>query len=263
MPEVRVGYDFVGTKSWTPESNQGNSTVKPPPGSSPLTHAFTGDGPDAVLIHGLAGSGRWWARNIDAFSSRFRVCTVDLAGFGGSRRIRRFQLGEAINVLEEWLDHVGIERSVVVGHSMGGLIAAGLAARSPQRVDRLVLVDAAFLSFEPGVAKQAIRLLREFVASSPDLIRLVARDGFRADPVSLSRATLDLLRLDWRKILPQISAPTLIVWGEEDTVTPLTIGRQIVAEISGARLVIIPGAGHVPMWDQPEQFNADVIAFLS
>jgi pimeloyl-ACP methyl ester carboxylesterase len=237
--------------------------VKPPFTTSSLSHEITGSGPDVVLIHGLAGSGRWWSKNLDDLATRFRVCTVDLAGFGESRRYRRFALGEAVDLLEDWLDYVDIKHAVIVGHSMGGLIAAGLAARSPQRVDRLVLVDAAFLSFEPGVAKRAFGLTREFVASSPDLIRLAAHDGLRADPISLSRATLELLRLDWSKILPRITAPTLIVWGEHDTVTPLTIGRQIEAKIPGARLIIISGAGHVPMWDRPDLFNAEILAFLT
>jgi pimeloyl-ACP methyl ester carboxylesterase len=146
---------------------------------------------------------------------------------------------------------------------MGGLIAAEMAAEFPHRIDRLVLVDAAFLGFDPGLSNRAIGLARWLRVSTSELIRLVARDTMRADPVSLTRATLELLRCDWRSCLPRIEAPTLVIWGERDTVTPLRIGERLSAELQISRLVVIPAAGHVPMWDRPESFNAEVLAFLN
>jgi pimeloyl-ACP methyl ester carboxylesterase len=231
---------------------------------APLSFHFEvfGDGPHVIFLHGLSGSSRWWSRNVEGLSTRYRIYAVDLAGFGGSRRLRRFRLEEAVTLLVEWLDNVGIETAAVVGHSMGGLVAARLAVEAPERVARLVLVDAAFLSFDPGMAKRASGLVRAVGISSADLVRLVARDSLRADPISLGLATIDLLKSDWRSTLSQIQTPTLIIWGELDTVTPLTIARQIAATIPDARLVIIPGAGHVSMWDRPNEFNDEVIRFL-
>ena len=201
-------------------------------------------------------------KNLEPLTAQHSVYTVDMAGFGDSRRFQRFRLSEAMRLLIEWLDVVGIERTTVVGHSMGGLIAAQLAAELPHRIDRLILVDAAFLSFDPGVAKRAKGLARALRISSSELVRLIARDTLRSDPISLTRATYELLRYDWRSCLPQIAAPTLIVWGELDTVTPLRIGEGVLAALPSARLVVIPGAGHVPMWDSPDVFNAEILAFL-
>jgi pimeloyl-ACP methyl ester carboxylesterase len=227
-----------------------------------LFHEVSGEGPPVVLLHGLAGSGRWWAKNIDALMARFRIYAVDLAGFGGSRRLGRFRLDEAVASLIAWMDSAKIVRASVVGHSMGGLVAARLAAEAPDRVDRLILVDAAFLTFEPGKTKLALGLLRSFWSMQRDIILLLTRDSLRAHPLSLGFATLDLLATDWRPVLSRIRAPTLIIWGEHDTLTPESIGRQIAASIPDARLVFIPGAGHNAMLDRPDAFNAEVIAFL-
>jgi pimeloyl-ACP methyl ester carboxylesterase len=229
---------------------------------SPLRHEHFGEGADLVLVHGLSASSRWWARNIEALSAHHRISAVDLAGFGGSRRSGRFRLEETVSMLSDWLDTHGIESAGFIGHSMGGLVAARLAAELPERVGRLVLVDAAFLAFDPGIRK-TLRGLSHAIRRAPmDLRRLVARDGLRADPISLGRATVELLFADWQPVLAKIEAPTLIVWGEHDTLTPLTIGEQIAARIPNARLVVLPGAGHVPMWDQPAAFNSAVVAFL-
>jgi pimeloyl-ACP methyl ester carboxylesterase len=215
-----------------------------------------------MLIHGLAGSGRWWGRNVEALAERFRTYTVDLAGFGGSRRFGRFRLEDAVAPLIAWMDASQIERASVVGHSLGGLVAARLAAEAPDRVDRLILVDAAFLTFEPGFAKLALRLLRSFWSLPREIALLLTRDSLRAHPLSLGFATFDLLGTDWRPMLSRIRAPTLVIWGEHDTLTPESIGRQIAANIPGDRLVFIPGAGHNAMLDRPDEFNAEVIAFL-
>ena len=105
-----------------------------------------GTGPPLILLHGLAGSARWWARNIPALSRSFRVIAIDLPGFGASPRGHRLELDGVVDQLVGTMDALGIDRASVIGHSMGGLIAGGLAADRPERVERLVLVDAAFLS---------------------------------------------------------------------------------------------------------------------
>ena len=109
-----------------------------------------GDGPPLVLIHGLSGSGTWWKRNLPALSATFRVTAIDLPGFGSSHPDARLILDEAPAQVAALMGELGIERAHVMGHSMGGLVAAGLAADHPARVDRLVLVDAGFLSFDRG-----------------------------------------------------------------------------------------------------------------
>jgi pimeloyl-ACP methyl ester carboxylesterase len=228
----------------------------------PVVAAQTGDGPDLVLLHGLAGSSRWWNRNVPAMSGRFRVTAVDLPGFGSSHPDTRLILEEVPARVADFLGEIGIERAHVIGHSMGGLVAAGLAADHPERVDRLVLVDAGFLSLDPTWRHRVTGPLRTLPWTSPTIIPVLLRDLVRSGPIRMARATAEVLRNDWRDKLPAISAPTLVVWGQHDRVCSPRIGEQIAASVPGARLVVIPGAGHNPMWEKHAAFDGEVLAFL-
>src|SRR4051794_19731192 len=93
-------------------------------GSATIAYEVAGSGPPVVLVHGLSGSGRWWRRNIAALTPHRRVYVVDLIGFGASRTRHPFALAEASGYLIRWLEQLELERVSLVGHSMGGLIAA-------------------------------------------------------------------------------------------------------------------------------------------
>ncbi|MBA3416015.1 MAG: alpha/beta fold hydrolase, partial [Chloroflexia bacterium] len=118
-------------------------------GGAGIAYRVVGAGPPVVLVHGLAGSGRWWERNVGPLSARFQVFVVDLPGFGGNRVGAPFALVETPALLAAWLDRLGLGRVAVVGHSMGGRVAAELAADAPERVARLVLVAAAIIPAGP------------------------------------------------------------------------------------------------------------------
>ena len=97
----------------------------------PVVQEDVGTGPPLILLHGLAGSARWWSRNIPRSRSSHRVIAIDLPGFGASPRGHRLDLEEVIDQLAGTMDELGIERASLIGHSMGGLIAGGLAADRP------------------------------------------------------------------------------------------------------------------------------------
>ena len=219
-------------------------------------------GPPLVLLHGLAGSEAWWKRNLPALSRAFRVVALDLPGFGSSHPNARLILDEVPSQVVALLDELRIERAHVIGHSMGGLVAAGLAAEHPERVDRLVLVDAGFLSLDPSWRHRITGPLRTLPWTSPSILPTLVRDALRSGPARMARATLELMRKDWRHKLPAITAPTLVIWGEHDHVCSRRIGEQIEALVPDARLVVIRGAGHNPMWEKPDDFDREVLAFL-
>ena len=231
-------------------------------GAGQLRFRVGGSGTPLILLHGLAGSSEWWQRNVDACCDCFETYRLDFTGFGESRRLGRFDLQGAVQSLLSWMDERGIERAHVVGHSMGGLVAARLAATAPDRVIKLVLVDAAFLRFDPGLLKRGIGFAREARRSSTDLVAMFVRDSLRAHPLSAITATSQLLRTDWRDDLHGITVPTLILWGALDRVTPLKIGEAINAAIPGSKLIVIDRAGHNAMWDRPDRFNTELLAFL-
>ncbi|MBX6343255.1 MAG: alpha/beta fold hydrolase, partial [Thermomicrobiaceae bacterium] len=221
-----------------------------------------GEGPPVLLLHGLAGSTRWWSRNVAGLAARLRVYALDLAGFGRTTAARRRPLDELPEVLAAWMDQVGIERAHVVAHSMGGAVALRLAAEHPERVDRLVLVDAAGIPSSGGFVQFGRDLLREGLQTTLGLVPLLVSDVLRAGPASLLSASREILAEDVRPLLARVRAPTLLVWGERDALVPLEEARALAAQLPGARLVVIPGAGHNAMIDQPDAFNRAVLAFL-
>jgi pimeloyl-ACP methyl ester carboxylesterase len=222
-----------------------------------------GTGSPLVLLHGLAGSARWWSRNIPALSRSYRVIAIDLPGFGASPRGHRLDLEVVIDQLAGTMDELAIERASLIGHSMGGLIAGGLAADRPERVDRLILVDAAFLSLDRSTIRPITGSAKTLRRTAPSLLPLLIADGVRSGPRRLTDASIQLLRADWGAKLPKVEAPTLVMWGEHDRICPVAIGQRIVDTIAGSRLVIVDGAAHNPMWERPDVFDREVLGFLA
>lgn len=231
-------------------------------GSVSLTYGHAGTGPPLVLIHGLAGSSRWWEKNVGPLSEHFALYAVDLVGFGESRSRQRFSLTASAGHLAELLERLEVGPAGVIGHSMGGYIAAELAATVPDRVSRLVLVAAAVLP--PGFVspRQALRLVQVARFLPVRFLPTMVADAYRSGPATIGGAR-ELLAADLRPQLGRIEAPTLIVWGERDAIVPLDVGRQLVRDLPRAELSIIPEAGHLPMWERPDAFNRVVSSFLT
>ena len=231
-------------------------------GPATIAYEVAGSGPPVVLVHGLSGSSRWWRRNIGSLMPHRRVYVVDLIGFGASRARHPFALAEAAGYLIQWLDQLGLTRVSLVGHSMGGLIAAELAADAPERVDRLVLVDPAVLPLDTHLTTHAFSLLHELRTISLSFLPVLLTDTLRAGPLTFWRAATGLMLADLRPKLALIRTPTLVIWGERDALVPLAFAQQLAQYLHYEELVVIKGAGHVPMWDRPQEFNRALMAFL-
>jgi pimeloyl-ACP methyl ester carboxylesterase len=236
--------------------------VAEPAARGTLAHEVAGSGSPLILLHGLSGSGRWWGRNVDTFAAHFRTYSVDLPGFGANRGARWSRLDDTTEWLAAWMAEQDLARVSVAGHSLGGAVAARLAARFPERVDRLVLVDAAIRVQGVRGGGRAGDLVRTVGRYSPGLAPMLVRDLLRMHPWSFVAATVDSLQSDWAPHLARITAPTLVVWGEHDPITPSAHGHRIASAIPGAQLVTVANAGHSPMWERPESFNDAVLQFL-
>lgn len=231
-------------------------------GQARIAYMVGGDGPALVLLHGLSGSTRWWRYNLQPLARRFRVYAVDLIGFGRSRG-QRFVLREAPRLICDWMEGLGEERFHIIGHSMGGFIASSLGVQAPQRINRLVLVDALALPIGHSFVRSAVGLLEALPYLPPDFLPVLVTDALRAGPLTLLRAIHDIHRSDLTVELEQLQAETLIVWGEHDTLLPVRSGEALRSAMPKVRFEIVRGAGHNPMWDQPEAFNHLVMEFLS
>lgn len=232
-------------------------------GPARIHFATAGAGFPLVLIHGLSGSTRWWRRNVPALAQHFRVHVIDLIGFGGSRRGGPFVLHEAARVLADWMRRLRLDRAHVVGHSMGGYIAADLTVQTPEHVDRLVLVDAAAFPLERGPIGNVLGLIRATRYMTPSFLPVLVTDAVRAGPIKLLKATREVITTDLGERCRDVQAPSLVVWGEFDRLIPPEAGRRLARCLPNARLVVIEGAGHLPMWDRPQAFDQAVLDFLA
>jgi pimeloyl-ACP methyl ester carboxylesterase len=227
-------------------------------GSQTIYTEVVGRGSPLVLIHGLAGSTAWWARNIPALAQHHEVHVVDLVGFGKSAG-GRFVLGEAANMLAAWMRRRGLRNAAIVGHSMGGHIAVDLAAAHPDLVNHLVLVDAAL---SVGGTPAQVDLARTLPYLPFAMLPVILPDAMRAGLPNLARATYQMLTTDMRPILARVRAKTLVVWGEFDPCVPLSVAHKLSRMLPCAEIVVVRGTGHVPMWERPEAFNQALLRFL-
>jgi pimeloyl-ACP methyl ester carboxylesterase len=227
---------------------------------------FGAGGQAVVLLHGLAGSARWWRRNVAALREEYTVVIPDLIGFGRSPRAGRLpDISRVAAVMHSWLHTLGLGRVHVVGHSMGGQISVHLAAAFPEVVDRLVLVDSAGIP-HPMTPREFARACASLAPprawGDPRFLRTIAGDAWVAGPVTMAQAVGHIVRDDVRPLLPGVMAPTLVIWGERDRLVPPDDADVFRRLIPDASLVRISGAAHNPMVDRPGAFNRLVLRFL-
>jgi pimeloyl-ACP methyl ester carboxylesterase len=237
-----------------------------------------------VLVHGLGqAAARDWSRVIPALAGRYRVLALDLPGFGQSDRgNHHYSPDNFARVLEALLQERGLRRVALIGHSMGGTVALAYAAAYPERVSRLIVVDAAgvlhrsvYAEFLARVAAQraigidspwyesVVRAIQYRMENWPlrgDLD--IEREGvrhrlLRGDPSAISAYAM--VDHDFSAALRSIAAPTLVIWGSADSIAPLRTGQALASAIPRARLVIMEGVGHAPMIEVPDRFNPIVL----
>ncbi|MFL5732604.1 MAG: alpha/beta fold hydrolase, partial [Chloroflexia bacterium] len=230
----------------------------------PVTYRVAGSGEPVVLVHGLAGSMRWWARTVPALASRHTVYLVDLPGFGSMRRAPGgFVLKESASWLVAWMRALDLGQAHLVGHSMGGYICLQVAIEEPEAARCLVLVDPAWWPHGRSMFGPLWPLVQECLLPPNKLLPMLVHDALRAGPLTLWRAARDLLAQDALDDLRSARSSTLLVWGEDDALVPASIGLVLRREIPRSRLLLIKGARHVPMIDRPDIFNQALLSFLA
>ncbi|MBC8143511.1 MAG: alpha/beta hydrolase [Armatimonadetes bacterium] len=231
-------------------------------GKHRIVYETTGTGDALLLIHGLSGSGKWWQKNLPTLSPFFTCHVLELVGYGANRAFRPMGLQDAAEAIAAFIaSEIPTGKAHVIGHSMGGQISSYLAAKYPKRVDKLVLAAASGL-VRSNLVRMAMRLPIAGHYSPLDFLPTLAVDALRAGPLNLFLSTLDVLGSDTTESLKQITAPTLLLFGDRDNLVPPAAGEKMNELIAGSRLEIIEGAGHVLMWDHPKTFNRHVLEFL-
>ena len=265
----------------------------------PVSYLAAGAGPPLILLHGVGDNAFDWSWVMPALARTHRVYAPDLPGSGGSARPKGHDYSPASfeRFLAAFLDALEVEHAAVVGNSLGGLVGLRLALADPDRVTALVLIAGAGLGRKvspalrslavrgygglavawgkrpPGAAQRAMARAA-LLFGGPQRIpvkwlkeqyRLARLPGFLKGQLATVRAQVGLR--GQREILldrlPSLRVPTLVVWGERDRVLPPDQAREAISRIPDGSLEIIPGCGHLPQVERPDQVAQILVRFLN
>jgi len=244
-----------------------------------------------VLLHGTSASLHTWEGWTRELTRERRVIRFDLPGFGltGPSPDGIYTVESYVDTVLAVADRLGVQRFVLAGNSLGGYVAWATAVLHPERVERLVLVDAAGYPFQSQSVPLAFRIARTPILNvlmrdvlprgvverslrdvygdptrvTPDLVDryfdLATRAGNRAALVARFDQTKPGSLADR---VPEIQVPTLILWGGKDRLIPLEFGERFARDIHGSRLVVFDALGHVPHEEDPARTVAAVLPFM-
>ena len=247
------------------------------------------DAPVVILLHGFGSSLHTWEPWAQKLAATHRVIRLDLPGAGltGADPTGDYSDLRSVQILAALMDHLGIARATLVGHSMGGRLAWRFAAQQPARVDKLVLVAPdgfASPGFEYGKAPEVTAPVRLMQYALPKALLRMSLAPAYADPVRMTEETVtryhdmmlapgvrsaliarmqQLVLQDPLPFLQRIQAPTLLLWGEKDAMIPLAHAQDYLRAIPNVKLVVIPGVGHLPHEETPADSLPAVQAFLA
>lgn len=249
-----------------------------------IAYRREGHGPPIVFLHGFFGDHRVW-RPQRELADEYTLVAWDAPGCGGSSvPPPTFSMDDYADTLAAFIEALGLDHPNLVGNSFGATLALTLAIRHPSVPRSLVPADgyAGWSgSFPPEVVAQ--RLSQSLPDLELPLERVVAKwvPGFVTDaaPASVTGELASIIadfdpdgmrvmiralaEADLREGLSTLAAPTLLVWGEQDVRSPLTVADDLHSRIAGSQLVVIPGVGHLSHFEAPDRFNAEVRSFLS
>lgn len=259
-----------------------------------LAYRRAGRGEPVVLIHGIAGTSGTWDEVLPVLAERFDVIAPDLPGHGASGpSAGDYSIGAMAATVRDLLLLLGIERATIVGHSLGGGVAMQFAYLFPERCNRLVLISSG------GLGKTVNPILRSAALPGAELVTAaigtVARSagavlgalgvGASGELREVGRSLVSLghgeARAAFHSTLRAVvgpvgqrvfagdrlylaeAMPTLIVWGDRDPVIPVGHGRRAHAAMPGSRFEVLPGAGHFPPLERPQELTELLREFIT
>jgi pimeloyl-ACP methyl ester carboxylesterase len=245
-----------------------------------------GAGPAVILLHGLGGDATNWAATIPALAKQYHVYAIDQIGFGQSAKpLIAYRVATLVDFLNGFYKQAGLTKATLVGNSLGGWTAAAFTLAYPDKVDKLVLVDAAGYSPERTglkITREALQVLNPATLAdlkkslstifyNKALLTDAAVEQFfaqklkRGDGYTISQFLETVLAgqdyLDGKA--KQIKAPTLLIWGRQDELTPLAMAEAFAQDIAGAEKAYLDKCGHVPQIECAGTFNTALLKFLS
>ncbi len=249
-----------------------------------LHYEVFGRGKPVVLLHGWLGSWRYWMPTMEALAENYRTYALDFWGFGDSDKPGDcYSIGDYTQLVEDFLDDMGIPRTTLVGHSLGGVVALHVALERAQRVEKLVLVDTpvhgAGLSVSLKLARNPLsrvlarprtlinlwmRSLKRVSSDWPDMYEEIVEDTGKIDHQAVQQSVESMLALDLGANLSRLYTHTLVVHGEKDEFVEPGQARFFAdGAVATAQVVVLKDCRHFPFLDQPSKFNRLLKEFLA
>ena len=236
-------------------------------------------GEDVLLLHGWGGSMQSWLPIVRDLGAHKRIVNLDFPGFGGSSEPNRpWSVTEYRDVVLALLDDMNIEKTEIIAHSFGGRVALMINEARPGLVTRQVLTGCAGLVAPDGGKGSAAHKLSK-VYDNPVSRRLLGEKGidklknvirshfgsedYKSASPMMRECFQRVVRQDLEYCLGSVKASTLLIWGENDTATPLWMGRRMEEKIADAALIVFEGSGHFAYLEQYARFIAIVKQFLN
>ena len=238
-----------------------------------LAYVRLGKGTPLLLVHGFPLEGSCWSAVAPLLAEHFDVIVPDLRGFGRSTtKAGEFTMADLAGDLAALLDHLGIDRAALAGHSMGGYVALAFAREFPQRLAGLALVSSQAAADSPerqagrhatadAVAAQGVAVLAETMPAKltavPELQDCLREVILRQRPAGVIAALRAMAgREDGTDLLASLTCPLVLVHGDADALIPADRAHQALAAQPAARLTLLPGIGHMPANEAPEAVAA-------
>ncbi len=235
-----------------------------------------GTGPAILLLHGWKDSLHTFDKPIPFLTKHWRIIRVDLPGFGGSEVPREsWNVGDYVQFVKDFCDKLNIQPEVIIGHSLGGRIAIKGVATRKLAPKKLILIASAgvaetrtfrnYVFYLLAKIGKVVSFIPPFVFWRTQLrkkLYLAAKSDY-ADSGVLKNTFLNIIREDLSAYASQISIPTLLVWGVEDTATPLAEGKRLVQLIKNSQLVVLDGAGHFVHQEKPDRVFEMINTFIT
>ncbi len=244
-----------------------------------LAYERHGKGTPLVLLHGYPLDHHLWDDVVPLLEDTFDLIIPDLRGFGGSSTVDSFYaIEDMASDIASLLDHLGIPKAAIVGHSMGGYVALAFARLYPKRLSGLGLVSSQVLADPPerkeGRYKSAAEVADKGIASvvetmtpkftSDRRLQAFARHSMEQQQPAAYIGALKAMaeRVDSTPLLSSLNIPVVLVHGDADVLIPIDRAREVKAAVPKAHLVEISGAGHMPMLEAPEK-TAEALMHLA
>lgn len=250
-----------------------------------LKYIEKGEGNTLILLHGLGSNSERWVYNIDELSKSYNVISLDQIGFGYSDKPTvPYRGATLVEFLNEFMNQKGIEKATLIGNSMGGWVSALFAVTHTEKLDKLILVDPAFLlgmpddadvdniyAFaNPSTVEDMANYTKRIYFQNEELLKpdnlkesltkkLSWNDGYTVYQIIKSLIQGKDLMVDR---LDDIRANTLIIQGKHDPIVPMKTIETLKEKITDNVTIIYENSGHSPMVEEPERFNADILKFL-